>query len=101
MMPRVQAADQQVRARFDLPIVRLSRILLDLAARAGVKGDSSITIPIELSQEDLAGLIGASRSTVARMLNKLRREGVIRTGYRSITITKAAWLNGAARTSSW
>jgi len=71
-------------------------VLLDLAARAGAGMPDGITIPVDLSQEDLASLPGASRSVVARMLHTLRVPGLIRTGYRSITITNQGQLRKTA-----
>jgi CRP-like cAMP-binding protein len=69
------------------PGVRLARLLRDLADRAGTETPDGISIPLDLSQEDLASLLGTSRSTVARMLHTLQERGLIRTGYRNVTIT--------------
>ncbi len=84
---RTQAAEEQAKAVFRSPGGRLARVLLDLADRHGVQAPDGITIPVELSQAELAGMIGVSRSTVARALSNLRRQGIIHTGYRRITVT--------------
>jgi len=87
MLRRAQMADELAKARYYPPEIRLARALLDLADRHGVRAPDGITIPVELSQEELAGLIEASRSTIARALSSLREHGLIHTGYRRITIT--------------
>lgn len=87
LLQRTQAADELVKLRHADADARLARVLLALADRAGAKAADGITIPVELTQEDLASLLGLSRSTVARTLRSLRRQGMIRTGYRNITVT--------------
>lgn len=95
MLQRARSADERARVRFDLPVVRLARVLLELAERGGAEGPEGVVIPVELSQDELAGLIGASRSTVARALAQLRRDGLILTGYRNITVADPARLRSA------
>ncbi len=65
---------------------RLAGLLLDLVARHGGPGDSPLTAPLPLSQEEIASLIGASRSTVTRALHNWRSRQIIRTSQRNITI---------------
>ncbi len=43
-------------------------------------------ITIRTSQEELATAIGVSRVTVSRILNEFARQGVLETGYRSLTL---------------
>ena len=62
---------------------RLACLLLDLVARYS---DSALTAPLPLSQEEIASLIGASRSTVTRALHDWRSRQIIRTSQRQITI---------------
>jgi CRP/FNR family transcriptional regulator, cyclic AMP receptor protein len=71
---------------------RLACLLLDLVARHGGAGDSALTAPLPLSQEEIASLIGASRSTVTRALHNWRSRQIIRTGQRNITILDQARL---------
>ncbi|WP_433462146.1 Crp/Fnr family transcriptional regulator [Spirillospora sp. CA-142024] len=69
---------------------RLAALLADLAERSlhhvPPAADGSIEIGPPLSQEELGSWMDASRETVARALNGLRREGLIRTGWRKITV---------------
>lgn len=99
MLQRARAADEQVRLRNASPVLGVARVLLELARRAGVRVPDGISIPVDLTQEDLASMLGTSRSTVARTLSSLRQQGAIRTGYRAITITDAGTLREIADTS--
>lgn len=69
---------------------RLAALLTDLAERsvhhAPPAPDGSIEIGPPLSQEELGSWMDASRETVARALGGLRRAGLIRTGWRKITV---------------
>ncbi len=69
---------------------RLAGLLTHLAElsaqHAPPAPDGSIEIGPPLSQEELGSWMDASRETVARALNGLRREGLIRTGWRRITV---------------
>jgi CRP/FNR family cyclic AMP-dependent transcriptional regulator len=96
---RALAAEEQLKSRFRSPSGRLARVLLDLAARHGVEAPDGITIPVELSQEELAGLIGVSRSTAARVLRNLRLRGIVHTGYRRITVTALKPLQAIAESA--
>jgi CRP-like cAMP-binding protein len=65
---------------------RLARMLADAATEA--RSAPAVT----LSQRELAGLVGASRESVARALAELRRRGLVATGRRVITVRDAAGL---------
>lgn len=73
---------------------RLAALLLDLAERYGDRGQAggAILIDLPISQDDIAGLVLASRRTLARALMQLRREHVIATGRRRIVIEDPAAL---------
>lgn len=57
--------------------VRLLATLLDLAERCGQRIGDNYALPAELTQGDLAGIIGLNRSTVSLLLNYYRRTGVL------------------------
>jgi CRP/FNR family cyclic AMP-dependent transcriptional regulator len=84
---RLKAADQRRRdfGSYDTP-GRVARLLVEMAARYGRETDAGIEIGLPLSQEELAGLITASRESVARALMSFRRLGLIATGRRSIVV---------------
>jgi CRP-like cAMP-binding protein len=57
---------------------------------------NALTTVLPLSQEELASLIGASRSTVTRALSNWRSRHMIRTHQRHITILDRAALRRVA-----
>lgn len=65
---------------------RLAGLLLDLTDRPDAVNDTAATTPLPLSQEELASLIGASRSTVTRALHEWRSRRIIGTDQRHIEI---------------
>ncbi|MEV0163702.1 helix-turn-helix domain-containing protein [Nonomuraea fuscirosea] len=68
--------------------IRLARLLLGLLHRFGEKpvGQHNVLMP-PLSQGDLAAWIGASETSVGRVLKRWRCEGLVRTGYSTVAIT--------------
>jgi CRP-like cAMP-binding protein len=67
---------------------RLGSVLLELAHADRHIDDNHapVELGIPLSQDEIAGLISASRQSVARALTTLRQRGFIATGRRSITV---------------
>lgn len=61
--------------------VRLAHRLLRLEARAGSEDDT-----LNVSQEDLAYMLGVSRQSVNRQLKLWQDEGVLRLSYRSVVL---------------
>ena len=79
---------------------RLARLLVELAGRFGRRRgvDGTIEITLPLSQDELASLVGTSRSTVTRALVKWRERGLIGTSQhqRETVITDLAGLKQLA-----
>jgi len=75
---------------------RLAGLLLDLTDRPDAVTDAAATTPLPLSQEELASLIGASRSTVTRALHEWRSRRIIGTDQRHIEILDRARLQRIA-----
>lgn len=75
---------------------RLASLLLDLAERHGEQTGGGLRTALPLSQDELASLIGASRSTVTRALSDWRARNVISTHPRHITILDQATLRRIA-----
>ena len=65
--------------------MRLARVLLDLAHDHGHQTDQGVEIVL-VTQDELAGMCGVSRESVARGLAALRAEGLLTTGRRVITV---------------
>ncbi len=56
---------------------RLLAILLDLAERCGQRTGDCYTLPENLTQGDLARMVGLNRSTVSLLINDYRRKGLL------------------------
>jgi CRP/FNR family transcriptional regulator len=56
---------------------RLSRLLLLMADKFGVKKDLGINLDLELSRSELAEMAGVTPETVIRTLSKLRKKDLI------------------------
>lgn len=59
---------------------RLSSLLLNLATEYGEPApgrEASVLIDLDLTRQELANFIGLSRETTARLLSRLKREGII------------------------
>jgi CRP/FNR family transcriptional regulator, cyclic AMP receptor protein len=66
--------------------VRLARVLRDIAEGCGTPGGRGGPLGVQLNQAELAALIGAAEDTVQRALRSLRDDGLVGTGYRTITV---------------
>jgi CRP-like cAMP-binding protein len=73
----------------DLP-GRVAKCLLDLAEAAG-------SDQVDLTQEDLAGFVGATRVSVNRVLADLEKRGAIKIGRRHLELKDRALLQGDIR----
>jgi CRP-like cAMP-binding protein len=65
---------------------RLASLLVDLAVRHGRDTADGVEIAIALSQDEISGMIGASRDSVIRALASMRSRGLVVTGRRSMTV---------------
>ena len=61
---------------------RVAKNLLDLATRFGSRNDGGLHVPHDLTQEELAQLVGASRETVNKALADFAARGWLRLGPR-------------------
>jgi len=82
---RRQSDQRALLARLDVRN-RLARWLLELATEVGEEIKDGWAIESTLSQQDLAGRIGASRDAVAIELRRLRESGLVSTGRRRIVL---------------
>jgi CRP-like cAMP-binding protein len=57
--------------------LRLMAVLLDLAERCGRQTGDNYVLPGELTQGELARMVGLNRSTVNVLLNYYRRNGIL------------------------
>jgi CRP/FNR family cyclic AMP-dependent transcriptional regulator len=75
---------------------RLAARLMELADRYGSHSDAGLTIEMPMSQEELAGWVGASRAGVAQALQTMRQLGWITTERRRMVITDPAAVRARA-----
>ena len=65
---------------------RLARVLLEMATTYGVSTSEGIEISVELTQPELAALVGAADATIHRVLTQLRKDQIVDTGYRRVRV---------------
>lgn len=65
---------------------RVARLLVDMAVAGGRPAGPDIVLRLGLTQDDLAGMVGASRESVARALAALRTLGLVSTGRRQVVV---------------
>lgn len=76
---------------------RVAKALLDLAERFGTPSDDGTHVPHDLTQEELAQLVGASRETVNKSLADFVSRGWIRLEGRAVTLLDVDRLARRAR----
>jgi len=76
---------------------RVAKALLELAERFGTPEDSGVRVHHDLTQEELAQLVGASRETVNKALADFASRGWMRVDSRAVTILDAERLARRAR----
>jgi len=72
---------------------RLARTLVQLADEHGTVEGDTIVIDLAFTQDDLAGVVAASRDAVAKTLKTWRDQGLVETSRRRIVLCDAAALS--------
>lgn len=65
---------------------RLARYLYQLAREEGVRTPEGIVVPREITQQDLASLVGSVREVVSRTLKVMGEDGIVRVRKKDIVI---------------
>lgn len=76
---------------------RVAKALLDLAARFGQRTDHGLLVAHELTQEELAQLVGASRETVNKALADFAGRGWLRLEARAVVLLDPQRLQARSR----
>ena len=76
---------------------RVAKALLDLADRFGQQADDGLRVHHDLTQEELAQLVGASRETVNKALADFAARGWLQISARSVLILDAERMRKRAR----
>jgi CRP/FNR family cyclic AMP-dependent transcriptional regulator len=75
---------------------RLAGLLAELSDTYGRTADDGVHVELPLSQQELAGLVGASRESVARAFKTLRDHDLVSTAARSVVVRDVGALRGFA-----
>ncbi|CAN5895742.1 Crp/Fnr family transcriptional regulator [soil metagenome] len=76
---------------------RVAKALLDLSTRFGRRADDGVHVHHDLTQEELAQLVGASRETVNKALADFANRGWLRLEPRSVVLVDVERLKRRAR----
>ncbi|PSJ18193.1 Crp/Fnr family transcriptional regulator [Nitrosomonas supralitoralis] len=88
---RKQKIEQKLRTILTQPVeMCLAAALLELAEMFGVRCTHGYALEIHLTQQDVADLIGASRSVVSTILNDFRSRGMLEYTRDQICVNDAA-----------
>lgn len=76
---------------------RVAKALLDLASRFGKEGDDGLHVHHDLTQEELAQLVGASRETVNKALAEFALRGWLRIEAKAVVLLDIERMRRRAR----
>ncbi|GAA3884799.1 Crp/Fnr family transcriptional regulator [Streptomyces sedi] len=97
LVERVRAGDRRALELASSGVrERLALLLLDLARAHSEPTDNGLLLTVPLSQQELAGSVGASREAIVRLLAELRRNGVVRTARRRVWLLRPEVLSRIA-----
>lgn len=71
---------------------RAARLFLTLAERVGLQNGSAITIPLTLSRQEIADLIGTTLETAIRLMSRWQKDGLVLTEKSGFIVPDAAAL---------
>ena len=91
---RKQKVERKLRTVLTQPVeIRVIATLLELAEVFGIKCTHGYALEIHLTQQEVADLVGASRSVVSTILNDFRSRGMLDYTREQICINDAAFIN--------
>ncbi|MDW7652047.1 MAG: Crp/Fnr family transcriptional regulator, partial [Bacillota bacterium] len=65
---------------------RMAGLLLRFIRREGNRTDEGVILDLDLTRQDMASMIGTSRETVARILSRFQKDGILSLDKQRITI---------------
>jgi CRP/FNR family transcriptional regulator len=77
---------------------RVAKLLLRLGQRFGVQRDGSVEVHHDLTQDEIAQLVGSSRETVNKVLGEFANRGWIKLSGKGLLIADTERLMRRART---
>ena len=95
---RLEAAQETIRRlAADDALTRVAEALVHLGEKFGRHRGSDVLIELPLSRDDLAALSGTNSETASRIVSRLRREQIVETGRRWVSIKDRKRLSALAR----
>ena len=91
--------DQMRRFLFDGPRVRMAALLASLAHGGARDGNGAVALPMQLSQERLAEMLGISRQWATGLVREMCDAGLITWRYGRVTVVDLEGLRAIARES--
>ena len=89
MMVNKRLADMTGSAEY-----RAARLFLTLADRVGAPKDGSVFIPLNLSRQEIADLIGTTLETAIRLMSRWQKDGIVLTEKDGFIVPDPAALRG-------
>ena len=86
MLSHIHQMQELLRVRHGLIQQRLLQFLDWLANKFGFRIQQGRIIPLRLTHQDLAEVLGTTRVTVTRLLQQLQRQGIINQGNHQILL---------------
>ena len=56
---------------------RLAALLVDLGARSGIQERGGVRLPMRLTRQDIANMVGATTETVIRIMSRFKRDKLV------------------------
>ena len=75
---------------------RLAALLVDLGKRNGIKEPHGIRLPMRLTRQDMANMVGATTETVIRIMGRFKREKLVSGTANRLVILKIDQLHALA-----
>ena len=76
---------------------RLAQVLLTFARRIGQEEEGGLLIPIHLTRQELADMVGARIETVIRVMSRWQKEGLLRAAPHGILVHQLEHLTAIVR----
>jgi CRP/FNR family transcriptional regulator, cyclic AMP receptor protein len=73
-------------ALFERLDTRIAKVLMRLMRGIGERGARDPLVPLRLSQQEIAGMVGATRESINKQLHIWQREGVLKVGKGAIVV---------------
>ncbi len=84
---RLEESRQQLAQMSTYPVEqRIAAALLHLAGKVGEARERSVLIQLPLSRQDLAAMTGTTTETVSRVMSRLAKDGLVRSGRKWVAV---------------